>query len=96
MNASLDILVKNLNDKDFNYLSEESSGEQLKLVKQKELYPYEYVNSFKKFFENKLPGKCEFFSSLIDSEINEKEHERAVSVWKLFKINNLGQYHDLY
>ena len=33
MNCSLDKLVKNLNDKDFKYLSEEFSGEQLKLVK---------------------------------------------------------------
>ena len=30
MNCSLDKLVKNLNDKDFKYLSEEFSGEQLK------------------------------------------------------------------
>ena len=33
MNSSLDKLVKNLNDKDFKYLSEEFSGEQLKFVK---------------------------------------------------------------
>ena len=33
MNSSLVKLVKNLNDKDFNYLSEEFSGEQLKFVK---------------------------------------------------------------
>ena len=33
---------------------------------------------------------------LKDSEINEKECERAVNLWKLFKIKNLGQYHGLY
>ena len=33
MNSSLDKLIKNLNDKDFKYLSEEFSGEKLKLVK---------------------------------------------------------------
>ena len=32
-NSSLDKLVKNLNDSDFKYLSEEFSGEQLSLVK---------------------------------------------------------------
>ena len=37
MNCSLDKLVKNLSDKDFKYLSEEFSDEQLKLkVKEKE------------------------------------------------------------
>ena len=32
MNCSLDRLVRNLNDKDFKYLSEEFNGEQLKIV----------------------------------------------------------------
>ena len=39
MNSSLEKLVKNLNDKDFRYLSEEFSGEKLKLVKQNGVYP---------------------------------------------------------
>ena len=51
MNSSLDSLVKNLPDHDFKYLSEEFSGEFLKLVKQKGVYPYEYMDSFKKFSE---------------------------------------------
>ena len=71
MNSSLDKLVKNLSDKDFKYLSEEYSGEQLKLVKEKGVYPYE----------------C---------GINEKEYERAVNVWKVFKVKSFGEYHDLY
>ena len=50
MNSSLDSLVKNLSDNDFKYLSEEFSGELLRLVKQKGVYPYEYRNSFKKIF----------------------------------------------
>ena len=57
MNSSLDKLVKNLNDKDFKYLSEEFSGEQLKLVKEKGIYPYEYMNSFKRFSEDEFPDK---------------------------------------
>ena len=52
INSSLDKLVKNLNDKDFKYLSEEFSGEKLKLVKQKKVYPHEYVNIFKRFSED--------------------------------------------
>ena len=44
MNSSLDKLVKNLTDKDFEYLSEEFSGEKLGLVKEKGVYPYEYMN----------------------------------------------------
>ena len=72
MNSSLDKLFKNLTDKDFVYLSEEFSGEQLKLVKEKGVYCYEYMNSFKKFKENKLPNICKFFSLLKDCGISEK------------------------
>ena len=57
MNSSFDSLVKNLSDNDFKYLSEEFNGEFLRLVKQKEVYPYEYMDSFKKFSENKLPDR---------------------------------------
>ena len=81
MNSSLDKLVKNLNDKGFTYLSEEFSGEKSKLVKQKGVYPYEYMNSFKRFSEDELPDKSKFFSLLKGSGVNEKEYEKAVNVW---------------
>ena len=96
MNSSLDKLVKNLTDKDFVFLSEEFSGGQLKLVKEKGIYLYEYMNSFKIFKENKLPDRCKFFSSLKDCGINEKDYQRAIHVWKMFEIKNLEEYHDLY
>ena len=50
MNSSLDSLVKNLSDNDFKYFSKKFSGELFELVKQKRVYPYEYMNSFKKVF----------------------------------------------
>ena len=54
------------------------------------------MNSFKKFSEDELPNKCKFFSSLKDSGVNEKEYKKAINVWRVFKIKNLGEYHDLY
>ena len=92
----MSLLAKNLNDKDFKFLSEEFSGEQLKLVKEKGIYPYEHMSSFKRLNEDKLPDKGKFFSSLKDKGINEKEYDRAIKVWKDFKIKNLEEYHDLY
>ena len=41
MKSSLDSLVKHLMSEDFKYLSEEFSGEYLRLVKEKEVYTYE-------------------------------------------------------
>ena len=55
LNSSLDKLAKNLSDHDFKCLTEEFSDENLKLVKQKGVYPYEYFDSFGRFKENKLP-----------------------------------------
>ena len=49
MNSSLDKLVKNLSDNDFKYLIEELGSENLELLKQTGTYPYEYMDSFKRF-----------------------------------------------
>ena len=51
MDSSLESLVKNLPDHDFVCLSEEFSGEFLKLVKQKGVYPYDYMDSFEMFLK---------------------------------------------
>ena len=60
MKSNLDKLVKNLVHKDFKYLVEEFSTENLKILKQKGAYPYEYMNSFKRFNEDKLCGRKYF------------------------------------
>ena len=86
----------NLSDNDFKYLSEEFSGELLVLVKEKGVYPYEYMDSFKRFSENKLPDKCKFFSSLKDECISQKDYQRANNIWNVSKMNSMGDYHDLY
>ena len=54
MNSGLDKLVKNLSDEDFKYLVEEFDSGNLELLKQKSYYPYKYMNSFKRFDEDKL------------------------------------------
>ena len=54
MKSSLDSLVRNFMDENLKYLSEEFI---LKLLKEKGVYPYEYMDSFKRFLEDKLPDK---------------------------------------
>ena len=89
-------MVKNLSDNDFKYLSEEFSGKFLKLVKEKGVYTYEYMDSFKTFSEEKLPDRSKFFSSLKDFCISEKDYLKANNIWNVFKMNTMGDYHDLY
>ena len=92
LNSDLDALVKNLSYNDFKYLSQKFSSDLLELVKQKGVYPYEYMNSFDRFSEDKLPDRCEFYSSLKDGSISEKDYLRAVNVWNEFKMKSLGDY----
>ena len=63
MNSSLNKLVKKLSDEDFKYLVKEFGSENLEPLKQKGAYPYDYMNSFEKFNEEKLPAKKYFYSS---------------------------------
>ena len=53
MNSSLDALVKSFSDNDFKYLSQEFSGDLLELVKQKGVHPYENIDNFKTFCDEK-------------------------------------------
>ena len=80
---------------DFKYLLHEFSGELLERVKQKSMYLYEYMNSFKGFFDDKLHDRREVFSSLKDKRISEKDFLHAADVWILFKMKTIGDYHDL-
>ena len=66
MNSSLEKLVKNLSDNDFKYLTKEFGSKNLEHLRQEDAYSYEYMDSFKRFSEEKLPDKLCFYSSVKD------------------------------
>jgi hypothetical protein len=72
------------------------SDEHFLLIIQKGIYPYDYMDSFERFDDTKLPDIKEFKSSLTGRDIGVKEYARAQLVWSEFKIANMGEYHDLY
>ena len=95
MNSSLDKFV-NVSDEDFKYLIEEFGSKNLELLKQKGAYPYEYMNSFKRFNEKKLPARKYFFSSIkkrkisddgkiSDGHISVKDYLTCEKIWDKFK-----------
>ena len=107
MNSSLDKLVKNLVDKDFKYLVEEFSCESLELLKQKGAYSYEYMNSFKRFNEDKLCARNYFYSSakdkkvikdgkISDGHVSVEDYMVCERICDKFKMKNIGDYHDHY
>ena len=75
---------------------ERYTEEQRELLIKKGIYPYEYMDSWDKFSEDKLPDKDKFYSKLNMDGVNDKDYEHACKVWKEFGIKNMGEYHDLY
>ena len=58
--ASLDTLTSNLEDNDFKYLMSEFPSDKLEILKRKDTYPYECVDSYEKFNYPQLPPRNVF------------------------------------
>ena len=66
------------------------------LLLRKGVYPYEYMDSWERFNETSLPSKKEFYSNLNMEDIDEIYYRHGNNVFKSFKLDNLGDYIDLY
>ena len=66
------------------------------LLLRKGVYPYEYMDSWKRFKEESLPDKESFYSELNKEHVTDEDYAHAQKVWNTFKIENVGEYHDLY
>ena len=66
------------------------------LLLRKGVYPYEYMNTWERFNEISLPSKEDFYSNLNMEDISDIDYSHANNVFKRFKLENLGDYHDLY
>ena len=71
-------------------------NDDLDLLTDKGIYPYDYMDDFNKFNETELPSKEHFYSNLSEQDITDEDYKRAKQIWKHFNIKNLGEYHDLY
>ena len=66
------------------------------LLLTKGVYPYEYADTWERFSEISLPSKEDFYSNLNMEDISDIDYRNANNVFKVFKLENLGDYHDLY
>jgi hypothetical protein len=106
MATSLDSLASNLRDScnsveqlrhTFKNVSQHfTNDDEFKLMIQKGVYPYDYIDKYERLNETKLPPKHKFYSKLTDSHISTKEYLRAKLVWNKFQCNKLLDYHNLY
>ena len=97
MNSSLDKLVKNLSDEDFKYVVEKFGSKNLELLKQSGAYPYEYMNSFEKFNEKKLPAKNISIalqkmekSVMMVKYQSVKDYLTCGKIWHKFEMKNMS------
>ena len=49
-----------------------------------------------KKFNEKLPSKEKFYSSLTDKKITDKEYEHVINVLEKFEMKTMEDYHNLY
>ncbi|CAB3987960.1 Gastrula zinc finger [Paramuricea clavata] len=96
MASSLEALVSNLSPEDFKIVGQRWQGEDFDLVRQKGIFPYEYLDDISKLDTEGLPSKDKFYSSLYESEVKEEDYQRALKVWDHFKMKTMRDYHDLY
>ena len=95
MSQSLSSLVNNLPTEAFKYTSQKFKNKKFELMKQKGVYPYDYMDSFDKFNET-LPTKEDFFSIMNNEHITDEDYKHAQNVWDTFNLKSMGEYHDLY
>ena len=94
LQGSLDSLVSASPNESLKLTSTISKGDEL--LYKKGIYPYEYMDSWERFSETRLPDREKFYRKLNDEHITDEEYAHAQRVWEAFGYKTLGDYHDLY
>ena len=95
LKASLDNLALNLEDNDFKHLLSEFPEDKLELLRKRDLYPYQWVDSYRKFLYPRLPPK-ESFSSSIDDKKSSSQYLHLKLIWKEFGFKVFKDFHNHY
>ena len=90
---SLKPLINNFSN---TYRLSNNNNKKFILLLRKGVYPYEYIDDWKRFNETELPSIKDHYSNLNMKGISDKDYVHVQNVRDTFKIKNLGEYHDLY
>jgi len=66
------------------------------MLKQKGIYPYEWMNEWKRMESTELPPVEEFYSSLRDAGCSDEDYELAEKVWESFDCETMKDYTEHY
>jgi len=94
LQGSLDSLVSATPKETLKMTSTASKGSDL--LYKKGIYLYEYMDSWERFTETRLPDKKEFYCKLNDEHITDEDYAHVQAVWEAFECTTLGDYHVLY
>ena len=99
--GSLDSLAGNLQDSNLKHLMSEFPPNKLEILRKKDAYPYEWLDSYEKFKYTVLPPKESFYSSIKDSKrdndnryISDDQYSHLKSVWNTFSFNTFKDFHN--
>ena len=96
LNSSIEALVKNLPKDGFKNLEKYFTTEQVKLLKQKEFFPYDYLEDIEKLKDKKPPPQKAFYSKLTGHGINKDNYQHVLKVWKTWNMKTFKDYLKLY
>jgi len=102
LSTSVEKLVDNLRKDGLQHFKQTKAhfkdidDDAMKMITTKGVYPYDWADDFNKFNVKSLPTKEDFFSTLNNEEIKDKDYQHALQVWDKFKCKTFGDYHDLY
>ena len=66
------------------------------LLLRRGVFPFEYMDNWERFNETSLASKESFYNNLNMENIEDIDYRHGNNVFTIFKLNNLGDYHDLY
>ena len=94
--SSVEALVNNLPKDGFKNLEKYFTPEQVKLLKQKGFFPYDYLDDIEKLKIKKPPTQEAFYSKLTGHGINNDNYQQVLKVWKTWKMKTFKDYLKLY
>ena len=96
MASSLEALVNNLPEGALNNLEKYFTTKQVKLLKQKGFFPYDYLDNIEKLKDPTPPPQKAFYSKLTGKGINNYNYKHVLNVWKTWKMKTFKEYLELY
>ena len=66
------------------------------LLLRKGVYPYDDMDKWSRFNETSNPSFKKYYGKLYMKNVTKKDYIHSHKVWSVFKIKDIGDYHDLY